>query len=121
MNAPADAPRHDPSWIAVAAAEALSRAVDAAIQLEPIAVFRTHGSIVARCAVLDGGSRLPPTVIAKCAVANYGPYEPDPVVPGNAASDFFADWAALELLRRVPNDPALAPTLLAGDRQRGIT
>jgi hypothetical protein len=113
--------RDDPGWIAVSAADTLSRAVDAAIRLEPSVVFRTHGSIVVRCVVLNAGSRLPPTVIAKCAVATYGPYEPDRIVNDNAAFDFFADWAALELLRSIPNDPPLAPTLLAGDRERGIT
>ena len=71
--------------------------------------------------MIGTGSYLPSSVIAKCAVATYGPYEPDKPIPDNAAYDFFADWAALELLNAEPNDPPLAPRLYGGDRVHGVT
>ena len=74
---------------------------------------------VHRLTVVQGPSQAPPSIIMKQArISEHHPYVPDE--SGGPASQFFNEWAGLQFLSEVCEDPLPSPRFYGGNRNAGI-
>jgi hypothetical protein len=91
------------------------------VRLRATTVFRTPGSLVVRCEVLEAPREIGPSVIVKKVREDRPVYAPESAEFHNAAHSHFADWAAATVLAGVAGEPRLAPVLHAGSRSMGFS
>jgi hypothetical protein len=113
--------RHGTDFVIEGAAALLFRRFEEKVELQAGKIFRTTGSIVIRCQVIDPPKGLPSRLIVKKVREDRFPYRPDSAETPNAAHALFSDWAAAEFLNQIGGDPLLAPRFYGGDCESGLT
>ena len=90
----------------MAAEEVLFECFDQKIQLLPAETLRTSpGNTAIRCEAVDMSNDLPSSFIVKSATGEQA---------------ILGEWAAVQFLNTIPNDPPFAPHLYGGDKESGV-